>query len=135
MTRCLAFSGWSADLNSSLWFSGVWSPRAHWPCEPVECLGRGRSAVAVMVVLSSGPGGSATLVTSEAGRRPCVDDDEASSGGGGSADETDHAAGAPEVDVTTTHQAQLGAAGGGAGRGRAGGRHLFIVAHPRPRAL
>src|SRR5215210_6810097 len=106
-TRCFTFSGASADLNSSLWFSGVRSPRAHWPCEPVECLGRGRSVVAVMVVLSSGPGSSATLVTSEAGRRPCLYDDYGVVGGGGSADSTDHAAGAPEVDVASAHETQL----------------------------
>src|SRR3954470_1304214 len=96
----------SAALNSSLWFSGVRSPSAHWPWEAGGRSRRGRSVVAVMVSSARG------LVQRDARDVegcPAVprETTRTSSGGGGSAGWTDHAARAPEVDVAPADQAQL----------------------------
>src|SRR3954451_12613416 len=121
--RSRTLSASSAALNSSLWFSGVRSPSAHWPWEVGGGARGGRAGGAVMVSSARGPvqrdARDVEGCPASHGRRR-----RASSGGGGSAGWTDHAAGAPEVDVATAHEAQLDATGTAPGRGRAGGRHL-----------
>src|SRR5215218_9641514 len=132
--RARTFSASSSALKCSLWFSGVRSPSAHWPLEAGGRSRRGRSVVAVMVSSARGPvqrdARDVEGCPASHGRRR-----QASSGGGRSAGWTDHAAGAPEVDVATAHQAQLGAAGARPRRGRAGNRHLYRVAHRQSDAI